>query len=139
MHGRKIKYIFSLLLLVITTISCSRYEDGPFFSFYTRKARIVNKWQLEEIENTAYGTSWDTSLSRMVWGFEEDGHFWKSDNTTGEWEFLDMNTLKIWFDNYNTETDSFSVYTVSRLTRKQLWMKNKPPDDTVKYHYVPVN
>lgn len=130
--------ILGALLISVIIISCSKYEDGPAMSLWNRKTRIVNNWQLELIENTVTGSIQDTSLSRLVWGFEENGDFWKSDNTTGEWEFLDELTLKITFENNNNWVDSSEVYTVSRLAKKQLWLKEQYPADTVKYHFVPV-
>ncbi|MBI4646115.1 MAG: hypothetical protein HY738_05820 [Bacteroidia bacterium] len=129
---------FSLIILsVVLLTACLQYDDGPFFSFFTRKARITNSWQLEEIENVYTGSSCDSNISMMVWTFKQDGDFWKSDNSTGEWEFLDQNTVKISYDT-KTGIDSSETYDIMRLTMKQLWIIKEAPWDSLKYKYVPV-
>jgi len=43
--------IFIAILIIITATtftSCKKYEEGPSFSILSKKARLVNTWQLEK-------------------------------------------------------------------------------------------
>ncbi len=90
------------------------------------------------IENTVTEAKWDTSLSKVVWGFEETGAFWKSDNSTGIWEFLDELTLKISYDNEQEYMDSIEIFIISRLASKELWLKEQDVAEPLKYQFSPV-
>ncbi|PLX09230.1 MAG: hypothetical protein C0594_05780 [Marinilabiliales bacterium] len=132
------KKLLTYSVLVLIMFSCAKYEDGPEFSLLSRKRRIVNNWQLVMIENTVTEAKWDTSLSKVVWGFEETGAFWKSDNSTGIWEFLDELTLKISYDNEQEYMDSIEIFIISRLASKELWLKEQDVAEPLKYQFSPV-
>lgn len=137
MKNKMGKYLIALIIPLVIT-SCVKYEDGPDFSFLSRKNRISKKWQLDGFENPVTGVVIDTNLSKLVWGFEKTGEFWKSDNTTGTWQFITNTSILITFDSSNKLIDSTKTYEITRSTRKQLWMKEKYPADTAVFHFIPV-
>lgn len=45
-HLIKSTYIISLLLLSFCIQSCSKYEEGPKVSFYSKKKRVIGNWKI---------------------------------------------------------------------------------------------
>ena len=48
--------VLSALLVLLILASCGKYDDGPGLSFYSKKSRMSNHWELETA--TANGESW---------------------------------------------------------------------------------
>ena len=40
--------ILILTLAVIFVVSCGKFEEGPFFSFFSVKKRVEGKWKLDK-------------------------------------------------------------------------------------------
>ncbi|MFY7668116.1 MAG: lipocalin family protein [Crocinitomicaceae bacterium] len=56
-------YLFVLTLSIAGISSCGKYEEGPKFTFLTKKARITNTWNLAS--RTTNGST--TNLSNDTW------------------------------------------------------------------------
>jgi hypothetical protein len=40
--------LFSLSLLTLGLVGCSKFSEGPSFSIHSRKARLCNDWKLSD-------------------------------------------------------------------------------------------
>lgn len=91
------KYLALLsLFATIFVSSCNKYSEGPNFSLLTRKARIVNDWDLRSYtkdDTELYDGTYENNLS-----IEKDGTYsmsiitpaleqLQSETTHGTWEF----------------------------------------------------
>ena len=65
----------SIIILVLCTISCKKYQDGPYLSFRSKNSRLVNTWNC--VGALDYNTNPPTPLAlfdrKLV--LEEDGTF----------------------------------------------------------------
>jgi hypothetical protein len=105
--------------------SCSKYDDGPFFSLRTKKGRLVGEWELDKVIQNGQTQSLDSDYD-IIWEFERDGDFEQtleygsySYGYNGDWEF-DNNgeELEIEINEYGTQT-----YEINRLTNNELWIE----------------
>lgn len=88
-------YLFVLTLSIAGISSCGKYEEGPKFTFLTKKARITNTWNLAS--QTTNGSI--TNLSNQTWEVViKDDETYTSKaalfgitflNETGSWKFSD--------------------------------------------------
>ena len=69
------RYLVVALLMCLPLASCTKYADGPSFSFFTKKARITNTWKLESytLNNSDYTPEAEIKLT-----LENDGTFSES-------------------------------------------------------------
>jgi hypothetical protein len=132
---KKVFLLFTLLSFSFSFFSCEKFEEGPAFSFFSKKYRMVKNWQLKKTENQYTGYINETTLYREVWNLEEDGYFWKSNNSQGEWEFLTETTFQLDFSPDDDLNDSIEIYEITRLTLKEMWVKQIHPHDSVKYYF----
>ncbi|MEN8119686.1 MAG: hypothetical protein ABFS35_05045 [Bacteroidota bacterium] len=123
-------FIFILIAFVSISISCSKYEDGPKISLISKKSRISKEWKTEYSVNLATGIEHSADYYGWLLSINKAGTFSKVINynliqTTynGTWEFVGDNQLRF---NFNTATgEQIEFYTILRLSRKELWVKNE--------------
>lgn len=109
--------------LILT--SCGKYEDGPGISLRTKKARLAQEWQLDEVE--IEGTDFTSSFNRWELEFEKEGDYSESldiinvgsGTLAGEWEFSnDKEEVEITYDD-GTKLD----LDIKKLSKKELWFE----------------
>ena len=125
-----------ILISALVLIGCSKYEDGPGFSFRTKKARLVNKWKLEK----AFMNGMDIMNGAPL---PQDPPTWvefKSDHTVessyrfnGQWEFDDSKeNILIKDENSNL----LWTLKILRLKNDELWIYFEIDIQTFEDHYV---
>jgi hypothetical protein len=139
----KIKIILLLITLLNILSSCGKYEDGPAFSFLTKKNRLVGHWEINEISGPAKGVRSINPVFAMEFGKDGNGYLIKIDQSGLEekinykWMFWNMDEkIKLEYDTYTSEhyivedsvnltIDSltFQAFEIMRLKKTELWIK----------------
>ncbi len=124
------KRLFAILMVSVLAASCFKYEDGPFISFRSKKARLTGVWKLElytqgDTEVEAVGSNKveykkDGTLEYRV---QADGEFYEK---AGTWEWLDKKNMILEKAN---EDDTFKGYEILRLANNELWYKQQVSKD----------
>jgi hypothetical protein len=113
----------------LTVSSCGKYEDGPGISLRTKKARLTGEWDVKEyVDGSTGATTADNSTSTTL--IDKDGTLTVKDGATsisGTWTFAaDKERLSV------TLFSSTSESIITRLTNKELWMKDPSSGDITK-------
>ncbi len=123
-------YTFILIAFVSVNFSCSKYEDGPKISLLSKKSRISRDWKTEYATNLATGIEHSADFADWLLSINKDGTFsnqiiYDLVQTTykGNWEFIGDNQIRFSFNSATGEQIDF--YTILRLSRKELWVKNE--------------
>ena len=127
---------FLVLALLSTSVSCSKYEDGPKISLLSKSKRISRDWKVEYSINLATQIEHSADFAGWLLSFNKDGSYSKTTiyneqqtTTTGKWELIGDNQLRF---NYSTSSsEQIMFYTILRLTKKELWLK----DEFEELHY----
>jgi hypothetical protein len=125
------KYYLALTLAIALNVSCSKFEDGPGFSFIPAESRLTGEWAVVEVEGTGYDALFNSYLNTgqffinfefedggdglFSYGYNYDGYFY-SYGYSLDWT-LDDNRLDIFMDG-----DQLN-FEVQRLSRKELNIK----------------
>ena len=129
--------VIALTLVMMISYSCSKYDDGPFFSLRTKKGRLVGEWELDKLIQNGQTQSLDSDYD-IIWEFERDGDFEQtleygsySYGYNGDWEF-DNNgeELEIALNGYGTQT-----WEINRLTNNELWIEINDGGDKTEYEF----
>ena len=129
--------VIALTLVMMISYSCSKYDDGPFFSLRTKKGRLVGEWELDKVIQNGQTQSLDSDYD-IIWEFERDGDFEQtleygsySYGYNGDWEF-DNNgeELEIALNGYGTQT-----WEINRLTNNELWIEINDGGDKTEYEF----
>ena len=128
---------FVLLFICLQfIISCSKYDDGPYFSLLTAKQRISRQWKVEYTINLATGTTHSADYDGWLLSFNKSGSFSQTviynqqqSVYQGKWEFLGKNQIKLEYP--GSPQSMIEFYTIIRLTKKELWLRN----DSEEFHY----
>lgn len=128
----KITGILFAAFLIFGT-ACNKYEDGPKLSLRTKKARMVNTWELTEYIDGDTDISANTSGTTIM--LTKDGDFEVGGETkngtvqklVGTWEFSDDKTkLILSYDGVTIPTK----WTITRLKNDELWLKREQANGT---------
>lgn len=124
------KYFLALTLAIALNASCSKFEEGPAFSFIPAESRLTGEWVVVQIEGDGYA-DYDAYLASgqyvITFEFEEDGGgefsfgynydgYSYSYGYTLDWD-LDDDRLDVFM---NGDLVNFEV---QRLTNKEMKMK----------------
>ena len=130
------RYLLPFFAISFLFVSCSKFEDGPYFSLLTVKQRLAREWEVEYSRNLESGIEHSADFEGWVLNFEKGGAFSKTVlygankiEYTGSWEIIGKNRLS--FDYSTTSGDVREFFTILRLTKKQLWVKS----DYEEIHY----
>ncbi len=139
--------LISFAALMFAGTGCKKYEEGPVISLRSKKARVVNDWEVVKIlENGKDVTDSDEDLYYL---FEEDntgiktrtthsaiGDFTSQNNFS--WDFNSDKTKIIitWLDDDGNPYGS-TAYTILKLYEQEMWLEYKYGDDTYEYHLFP--
>jgi hypothetical protein len=123
------KIIFFILLIGIVPLSCSKFEDGPYFSLLTTKQRLSREWKVQYSIDLQTGISHSADFEGWLLSFSKNGTFTNSIiynqeqiNYSGKWEIIGKNQIRF---EYQIESGtSIQFYTILRLTKKELWLND---------------
>jgi len=127
MNNTKITIVFLLSLSILILSGCKKYEEGPWLSLKTKKARITGEWELDYSfhKNNGviigeYDKSTNPSVGRII-KFEEDGVYTITITKPSEvgihisrWAFIDGKGGKEYL------RLEWRTYKIIRLTNKEL-------------------
>lgn len=130
----KTKHLVLLMLAVFlaTFTGCKKYEDGPGFSPWPKKMRIVNVWKVDETIINGVSTAGNNDYTVEFKSNGKVEYKWTSGGssitTEDEWEWGDKKeSIKV--TSGSNITESF----ILRLTSSEFWIENA--DKTVEVHY----
>ena len=137
-------------LVLISVVSCNKYESGPFVSLVSRTNRITQSWDYSAVYRNGLDitsgidtSGHDYSQSRI--GFAEDNRFSYYNEINGEeyigdgfWEFIDDdNSLKLIFED---SAMTQKVYKITRLEQNFLWFEEELDNSTtLEFQLIPRN
>ncbi len=119
----KTKHILGAIaiLLAAFTFSCKKYEDGPTLSLRSKKARVANEWQYDQVV-APNGTNITAQFANNSIEFTKDGEYIASYGTssaqTGTWRFASDKEDMVLTPNDNSDA---TVMKIMRLKGKELW------------------
>ncbi len=119
--------------ILFGTASCNKYEDGPSLSLRTKKARLVNTWELtESVDGSADISDFSRGITLTI---EKDDKFNYGGETpqgieatgSGTWEFNSDKTVLILTIDGQVIPDK---WTITRLKNDELWLKKTQSNGT---------
>lgn len=129
-----------LLLIVgvmcaMTFFACKKYEDGPWLSLHTKKARLVNVWKYDHV--TQNGNDVTASYVNRSVEFKKDGNYiitYGQYADAGTWQFASNKE-----DIVLSESNSSSAITwhILKLKNKELWLSEQDGSRSYEYHLLP--
>ncbi len=125
------KKILFLLLITFFTISCTKYEDGPLFTFRSKTKRLCKTWKYEAIIYTEQGITVTTNLPKTEMTFEKEGSYKENTGFSGEWKFKGDVSLEI-IKSKNGDSTQTIIWEITRLSNNELWLRI----DNVNHHFI---
>jgi hypothetical protein len=117
---------FLLAFLGAGFSSCGKYEEGPNFTFLSKKARITNTWKFTSQTINGIDVTPDLTLYSLTKTIKKDGTFdteytilSQPFTSSGSWAFSDDKKIIILIDPTGTET-----YEILKLTNSELKLRN---------------
>jgi hypothetical protein len=131
--------MFLAFVLTMVMVSCKKLEDGPAFSLLTRKNRLCNGWKAEKILSDGKDITSEYSIAEF--SFNKNGtcsQDWRASSgdeiMTGKWNFTDRHSHLL----INWDQGAHSDFVITRLTKKELWMKDGvDPSSASEVHLIP--
>lgn len=126
-----------ILISALIIIGCSKYEDGPGISFRTKKARLVNKWELDRFFVGGHDQAGlnPTPLHLVFWVEFKDNNTVEGDNwMNGHWDFDDSKENIL----ITNESDSLlATLRILKLKKDELWLEYELyPSIMAEDHYI---
>jgi len=142
--------LLSLVAFMFVGTGCKKYEEGPAFSFRSKKARVVNQWEVVKLlKNGVEQDMHNNNYTMMIWFDFNDDNTGKAylklkNNSTGNldldtsysyrWDFNDDKTKLV----FTYETGDKDEDEILKLYEKEMWLKEKEDNgDEVEYHLEP--
>jgi len=125
-----IKKIIISFTVVTLIVSCTKYEDGPIFTFRSKDKRIAHSWEYTAIIYTETGISVTTNLPSIVMTFSKDGTYTENTGYTGTWKFKGDIELEITKSKQGDSTQT-TIWEITRLSNKELWLRK----DKIDHHF----
>ena len=126
-------FLLIAISLVIVIISCKKYSDGPSFSPWPKKWRLVNTWKVDSyvINGNSQSVSEDTSY--QIKGNGDFNIIYGTNLINEKWVWEDKKgTMKISND---SNTRVIKEVKVLRLTSSEFWTTDKN-GGVIETHYV---
>jgi len=127
---------FIIIASISISFSCSKYEDGPAISLLPKTTRLSREWKTEYSINLATGIEHSADFANWLLTIDKGGTFTNisiynllETTYTGNWELIGDNQIRF---NYNANSgEQIEFYTILRLSKKELWVKN----NLIEIHY----
>lgn len=134
-----LRKLVKILLIALLLSSCTKFEEGPKYSVFSKSKRIIRSWEIEYVLDLTINEIYTSDYDGWVFSPERKSLYskkfiydGKEYNESGFWKFEDDILFLIHEEN---EVEYEDKYKVLRLTTKELWMSN----DYVEIHYVAQN
>jgi hypothetical protein len=145
---KAIKFLLPVLFaaVMLGNQSCSKYEEGPTISFRSKKARLVNDWNLKEYYKNGSKQDLNNTVELEI---KDDGTAVKTvtveilgttttDTYNYKWEFNSDKTKLILIyvdDDGKIYEDAATTYVITKLYEDEMWLTQNDGDDSYEYHY----
>jgi len=121
------KKLFFSFIVAIFLFSCTKYEDGPLFTFRSKTKRIAHSWEYAAIIYIETGISVTTNLPQTIYTFNSDGKYEESTGYSGTWKFKGDIELEITKSKLGDSTQT-QTWEITRLSNKELWLRYNKVD-----------
>ncbi len=115
----------AIVAIILTLSSCGKYEEGPWFSLRTKKARLTGEWKVASVEINGLSLNDLSDYSgTYVYKKNNTGEYKLGDNniTEFEWEFSnDKKYVKTRMKIGNEYVPTWKETEILRLTNKEFW------------------
>ena len=136
------KYIL-LSIIILSIYSCSKYEEGPGFTFLSKSARICQKWRPIQSVDGSNGVITNIDSDGSYIEFVKDGSiqyynkdqmsFLGIDAVTGTWEFSD-DKMQVSYSYDVLTLNIIKLETIKKLKINSLGLENAN-GDKIYYEY----
>ena len=128
---RNITIIIISFVFIITSASCTKYEDGPILTFRSKKTRISGTWKYESIIYVDLNSVVTENLPAIEFTCNKDGSYSDNEDSVGTWKFSGEVDLII--NKSKNDSITETKREIIKLAKKQLWLRvNK-----VEHHFIP--
>ncbi len=128
-------------VLLLTVPSCKKYEDGPWFSIYSKKERATGNWRFAlvregGIDKTEEYASQSVNMQKngnLVWiqGYL-DSH-WDPYGPGGTWRFIDdKNQIEMHFK-YSVSEEFIYIWDITRMAYGDLQLRRYEGDVEIEW------
>lgn len=76
------KLLTGTTLAFVLLASCKKYDDGPAFSFRSKKERVTNVWKINYAYDYKDSVNITSDYAGETWDFTNGGDFVERDNST---------------------------------------------------------
>ena len=128
------------LIVLVGLGGCKKYEEGPLISYITKKARIVNEWQIDRVNSNLFRPNFYINIIEIK---EDNTFIFKVSHIElieGSWSFEERRSSVSF--NWNTANalggNGFSRLDceILRLKENELWLIDK--EDGSEYRFNPI-
>ncbi len=123
---QKFKRAALLVMIVLLTVpvSCKKYDDGPWFSIYSRKERATGNWYFELVREdgvdiTENYADQNLNMRRNGFLYWTQGYYgnnpWDTYGIQGEWKFTNDDRQIEMFFNIGVREEFTLVWDITRL------------------------
>tara|TARA_B110000285_G_C15125107_1_gene619652 strand:- start:2505 stop:2930 length:426 start_codon:yes stop_codon:yes gene_type:complete len=136
------KYIL-LSIIILSNYSCSKYEEGPGFTFLSKSARICQKWRPIQSVDGSNGVITNIDSDGSYIEFVKDGSiqyynkdqmsFLGIDAVAGTWEFSD-DKMQVSYSYDVLTLNTIKLETIKKLKINSLGLENAN-GDKIYYEY----
>jgi hypothetical protein len=138
-----IQFTWVLLAMVLVSVGCKKYEDGPGLSLRSKRERIINTWKAEvalmdDVDATAWFSDWELDI-------REDGRIVITDlddrdsvvTQNGFWDFVnEQQEVRFLYTVPAVAADRKTV-TILRLKDKEFWYRDATDSVVWEMHLIP--
>lgn len=132
----KTTHLLIIMLTSVVLFSCKKYDDGPVLSLRTKKSRIANEWQFDQVV-APNGTNITTQFANSGFELSKDGEYIITEGIsaeTGQWRFASDKENLVLTPNDNS---SATLLMIMRLKEKDFWFSIEETDGIYEYRMSP--
>lgn len=134
---------FLLLLSLLIVSSCGKYDDGPWFSIYSKKERVSGNWnfglvRIDGEDKTDDYSDQQLRLSKngnLFWVKGYLGSYWNPYGPGGEWKFVDnKNQIQMNFI-HEVEEEFTLVWDIKRMAYGDLRLERYEDGKKIEWQF----
>lgn len=119
--------ILFAFIILIASVSCTKYEDGPIITFRSKSVRLIGSWKYESRIDVAQNLVVTENLPQTIYTYSKDGTYSESTNNNGTWRFSGAVDLVV-----KDTTQVEVIWEIIRLSNKELWLRQ----NKIEHHFL---
>lgn len=128
-----LRWTMAFAIVMGLVASCKKYEEGPSFSFLSKKSRLANEWKMEMAFELSSGVETTQDYNNETWEFTKKGEYFERSNgnieKAGTWDFIsDKESIQLTFPG-----PKLDYLRIVKLKNNELWLQ----DNDEEYHLIP--